>query len=68
MFTGATLVGDELEEELRCETRVNMLVFECWKKPSMPWGEMNIISSATSIRMLCRILHAHMHVSGVHVE
>ena len=38
MFTGTALVGDELVEELRCEARVNVLVFECWKKPSVPWG------------------------------
>ena len=37
MFAGAVLVGDELKEELRCEARVDVLVFECWKKSSMPW-------------------------------
>ena len=36
MFAGAVLVGDELEEELRCEARVNVLVLECWKKSSVP--------------------------------
>ena len=35
MLAGAALVGDELIKELRREARVDVFVFERWKKSSV---------------------------------
>ena len=51
----AVLVGDELVEKLRGETRVNVLVFEYWKKPSVPWERGNNII----FKHLFGVLHRH---------
>ena len=37
MLTSAGLVSDELKEELRCESRIDVFVSECWEKPSVSW-------------------------------